>query len=70
MMGPMFGIFNYGYETYPSYKYDHDLGGFYPSQPVLTGPQWQSILDYYTALSPDTLDANKMMWLLVPAIVV
>jgi len=60
MMGPMLGIFNYGYETYPSYKYDHDLGeGFYPSQPVLTGPQWQSILDYYTALSPDTLDANK-----------
>ena len=25
-MGPMLGIFNYGYETYPSYKYDHDLG--------------------------------------------
>lgn len=59
-MGPRLGIFNYGYQTYSSYKYDHDLGDdFYPSQPVITETQWQSILDYYTALSPDTLEANK-----------
>src|SRR4249919_2039535 len=31
-MGPRLGIFNFGYKTYPSYKYDRELGdNFYPS---------------------------------------
>ncbi|MEP6844918.1 MAG: VCBS repeat-containing protein, partial [Panacibacter sp.] len=59
-MGPMLGIFHYGMHTYPSEKYDMNLGeNFYPSQPVLTDVQWKSIIDYYTALAPDTLLAGK-----------
>jgi hypothetical protein len=59
-MGPRLGIFNFGYKSYPSYKYDRELGdNFYPSQPLLTLQQWQSIIDYYTAVAPDTLVAGR-----------
>ena len=55
-MGPRLGIFQYGYKIYPSYKYDRELdSNFYPSKPVLTSDQWHSIIDYYTATSPDSL---------------
>jgi len=55
-MGPRLGIFQYGYQTYPSYKYDRELdSNFYPAKPVLTLGEWQSIIDYYTATSPDSL---------------
>ena len=55
-MGPRLGIFQYGYKTYPSYKYDGELDpNFYPSKPVLTSDEWQSIIDYYAATSPDSL---------------
>jgi hypothetical protein len=55
-MGPQLGIFAYGFNKYPSYRNDKDLPhGFYPSKPVLNSVQWQNIIDYYTALSPDTL---------------
>ncbi|QEC68473.1 VCBS repeat-containing protein [Panacibacter ginsenosidivorans] len=60
MMGPRLGIFNNGFEQYPSYRRDKDVDkDFYPSQPILNVVQWQAILDYYTALAPDTLVANK-----------
>jgi hypothetical protein len=55
-MGPRLGIFYYGFNTYPSYKTDKFLdSGFYPSEPVLNMEEWQNIIDYYTATSPDTL---------------
>jgi hypothetical protein len=55
-MGPRLGIFYYGFETYPSYKSDRDLdSNFYPSHPVLNSNDWQNIIDYYVATSPDSL---------------
>ena len=55
-MGPRLGIFHYDFETYPSYKSDKDIGpDFYPSKPVLNSIEWQNVIDYYTATSPDSL---------------
>jgi hypothetical protein len=55
-MGPRLGIFFYDFEQYPSSKNDRDLSpDFYPSQPMLTSAEWQNIIDYYAATSPDTL---------------
>ncbi len=55
-MGPRFGIFAYGFKKYPSYKNDKDLPhNFYPDTPTLNSLQWQNIIDYYTALAPDSM---------------
>jgi hypothetical protein len=55
-MGPRLGIFQYGSQTYPSNRHDLDLdSNFYPSHSLLNLDQWQSIIDYYTATSPDSL---------------
>ncbi len=59
-MGPMLGIFNNGFEEYPSYRRDPNLdSGFYPSSPTLNPDQWLHIIDYYTALAPDSLPSRK-----------
>lgn len=56
VMGPMLGIFHHEFEQYPSGRNDRDLdSNFYPSKPLLEVEQWQHIIDYYTATSPDTL---------------
>jgi hypothetical protein len=56
VMGPRLGIFSHGWNEYPSYRHDPFLDThFYPSKPLLTDNEWQSILDYYTATSPDSL---------------
>ncbi|MHA4843461.1 FG-GAP repeat domain-containing protein [Flavitalea antarctica] len=55
-MGPRLGIFKHNFKYYPSFKNDPNLdGGYYPSQPLIDARQWQQILDYYLATSPDTL---------------
>ena len=55
-MGPRLGIFNNGFHAYPSSKMDKNLDpGYYPSMPVLAFGDWQNILDYYEATSPDSL---------------
>ena len=55
-MGPRLGIFNYDFKTYPSFKNDRNLvPDFYPAQPLLSLDEWQKIIDYYTAISPDSL---------------
>jgi hypothetical protein len=55
-MGPRLGIFAYGFNKYPSSINDTNVGrNFYPSQPVISFIQWQNIIDYYTATSPDSL---------------
>jgi hypothetical protein len=55
-MGPRLGIFHYGFKTYPSFRNDRNLdSNFYPSQPLLSLDEWQKIIDYYTATSPDSL---------------
>ena len=59
-MGPLLGIFAYGFEKYPSSKSDINIGpDFYPSQPLLNSVEWQNIIDYYTAVSPDSLPGQN-----------
>jgi len=59
-MGPRLGIFAYGFQLYPNSRRDTNISkGFYPSQPLLSLDDWQHIIDYYTALSPDTLPAQR-----------
>jgi hypothetical protein len=54
-MGPRLGIFNYGFEIYPT-VHDVNIGkDFYPSQPLMNLNEWQNIIDYYVATSPDSL---------------
>lgn len=55
-MGPRLGIFNHGFDRYPVIRRDTNIGkNFYPSQPLMRPVEWQHILDYYMATSPDTL---------------
>jgi len=55
-MGPRLGIFTHGFEFYPNSSRDTNIGrGYYPSQPLLSEDDWQHLLDYYGATSPDSL---------------
>jgi len=59
-MGPRLGIFQYGFQTYPSFKNDRNLdSNFYPSKPLLNLNEWQNIIDYYVATSPDSLQKQE-----------
>lgn len=59
-MGPRMGIFYYGFKTYPSSRNDPNLPkNFYPKMPTINTQEWQYIIDYYTALSPDTLAGQQ-----------
>ncbi len=59
-MGPRLGIFYYGNREYPSYRRDFEVDrDFYPSSPVLSSIDWQHIIDYFTAISPDSLLTQK-----------
>jgi hypothetical protein len=59
-MGPRLGIFYHGSENYPSAKSDFNLPrNFYPDKPMLNKEEWQNIIDYYLALSPDSLPAAE-----------
>ena len=58
-MGPRLGIFNHGFEQYPSNRHDPNVSkSFYPSQPLMKPSDWQHIIDYYIATSPDSLPAQ------------
>lgn len=60
VMGPMLGIFSHQYKRYPSGRNDKNLdSNFYPSKPVILSIEWQNILDYYTATSPDSLLSGR-----------
>lgn len=59
-MGPRLGIFSFNFVNYPSRRNDYNLNrNFYPSKPVLKDDEWQNIIDYYTATSPDTIIIKK-----------
>jgi hypothetical protein len=58
-MGPRLGIFSYGFDIYPKTRDAYIGPDFYPSQPMLQLSEWQNILDYYEATSPDTLPPQK-----------
>lgn len=77
-MGPRLGIFEYQYRRYPNNVSDVHIGrGFYPAKPLMSPEEWQHIIDYYTATSPDTLiqpapqpvgDASTFFKAVAPAI--
>ena len=55
-MGPRLGIFYYDFEKYPSSRSDKNIdANFYPQKPLLNFNEWQNIIDYYVATSPDSL---------------
>jgi hypothetical protein len=55
-MGPLLGIFRHQFQQYPSGKNDKLLdSNFYPKKPQLSLAEWQNIIDYYTATSPDSM---------------
>ncbi len=59
-MGPRLGVFEHNFMPYRSARNDRSLpSGFYPDSPLLTSEQWQHILNYYTATSPDTLPEQQ-----------
>lgn len=59
-MGPLLGIKSFNGRYYPSNSNDSYLDkNYYPSAPVLKPEDWQHILDYYTATSPDSLPAQR-----------
>ncbi len=59
-MGPSLGIFKHLYHNYPSGRNDRDLdSNFYPKKPLLTPDEWQHIINYYTATSPDSVIQPK-----------
>src|SRR5436305_1439456 len=58
-MGPNLGLFEFGFDQYPSMRGDRYLDKtYYPSKPMVQLDEWQSIMDYYTATSPDSLPAQ------------
>ena len=60
VMGPQLGVFEHNFQHYPSLRNDKYLDkNAYPSKPMLTKGQWQNIIDYYTATSPDTLEKQN-----------
>jgi hypothetical protein len=55
-MGPRLGIFNHGFDRYPNSRSDKNLSrDFYPSQPLIDPKDWEYLMDYYIATSPDSL---------------
>lgn len=59
-MGPRLGIFNYGFETYPSDINDPQLdSAVYPKKQLMSFADWQHIIDYYTSVSPDSLQRHE-----------
>lgn len=59
-MGPRLGIYKHNFKRYPSAINDPNLPpDFYPPEPVLKPEEWQNIIDYYVATSPDSLQETS-----------
>ena len=59
-MGSRLGIFHFKKQQYPSARFNLDVpAGIYPSEPLLKDEEWQDIINYYTALSPDSLPTQQ-----------
>lgn len=59
VMGPRLGIFSHQFKRYQTTRDKNPDSNFYPSKPVLGPMEWQNILDYYTATSPDSVMVQK-----------
>ncbi len=61
-MGPFLGIFKHQFQNYPNGRSDKDLDtNFYPKKPIVTPDEWQAIINYYSATSPDSLITPKSL---------
>ena len=59
-MGPRLGIFTFNWQSYPSSRYEKEVPeNFYPDKPLLKDDEWQDIINYYTATSPEFLPAQQ-----------
>lgn len=59
-MGPRLGIFKFQWDNYPSSRHDRSVPpNFYPSKALLTDQEWQDLINYYTATSPDSLPPQQ-----------
>jgi len=59
-MGPLLGIRYFKGRRYPFAEGDRFLDkGYYPHSPLLNEEDWQHIVDYYTATSPDSLPGQQ-----------
>lgn len=66
-MGPRLGIFQYMNQRYPNNIGDPNVGrAFYPLSPAMSEEDWKAIIDYYTALAPDSLPSQHRMVSLQP----
>jgi hypothetical protein len=54
VMAPKLGLLNWN--MVQLMNTDRSL---YPSEPLIDTLQWRQIMDYYTALAPDSIDAAK-----------
>lgn len=58
-MGPRLGVFEFNQKNYPINNDVYLSPGFYPSVPIVRNEEWQNIIDYYTAVSPDSLPGQQ-----------
>lgn len=59
-MAPRLGIFRYLYHRYPNSRNDPSVGkDYYPAERLVNDQEWQYIIDYYTATSPDSLPGQE-----------
>lgn len=59
-MAPHLGIFRFKTQFYPSFRNDPYLSeSYYPSRPLVSPDEWEAIMDYYVATSPDSLPAQN-----------
>jgi hypothetical protein len=66
-MGPRLGIFQYMNQRYPNNIGDPNVGrAYYPSGALMSEGDWKAIIDYYTALAPDSLPAQQRVRPLLP----
>ena len=59
-MGARLGIHKHNFKPYPSAINDPNLPkDYYPAEPMLQPHEWQRIIDYYVATSPDSLSSHR-----------
>ncbi len=59
-MAPRLGIYEFRGDYYKSSRYEKNIPeNYYPDSPLLTSLQWQHIMEYYGAMSPDSLPRGE-----------
>ncbi|HEY6902103.1 MAG TPA: VCBS repeat-containing protein, partial [Puia sp.] len=59
-MGPRLGVFQFRGQKYPSSSGDPNVGRqWYPEKALVSQEDWSAVIDYYTALAPDSMPGQK-----------